>query len=111
MVAKAEYLKKVDSTLSHFTALDAQAWPANNSTNSSYCAHGETENRIKEQLNLFGDGSSTETLRANQLSLYFSSLAYLLVHLPRRIVVFSSTESTPACAGPLLARNSVWYFC
>src|SRR3989454_11115944 len=43
------------------------------------------ENRIKEQLSLFSDRLSTETLRANQLRLYFSSLAYVLVHALRRI--------------------------
>jgi hypothetical protein len=49
-----------------------------------YCARGEMENRIKEQLSLFSDRLSTETLRANQLRLYFSSLAYVLVHALRR---------------------------
>jgi len=43
------------------------------------------ENRIKEQLSLFSDRLSTETLRANQLRLYFSSLAYVLIHALRRI--------------------------
>lgn len=50
-----------------------------------YCARGEMENRIKEQLSLFSDRLSTETLRANQLRLYFSSLAYVLVHALRRL--------------------------
>ena len=43
------------------------------------------ENRIKEQLSLFADRMSTETLRANQLRLYFSSLAYVLVETLRRL--------------------------
>jgi hypothetical protein len=43
------------------------------------------ENRIKEQLSLFADRLSTETLRANQLRLYFSSLAYVLVEALRRL--------------------------
>ena len=43
------------------------------------------ENRIKEQLSLFADRMSTETLRANQLRLYFSSLAYVLVEALRRL--------------------------
>ena len=43
------------------------------------------ENRIKEQLSLFSDRRSTETLRANQLRLYFSSLAYVLVQALRRL--------------------------
>jgi hypothetical protein len=45
------------------------------------------ENRIKEQLSLFSDRLSTESLRANQLRLYFSSLAYLLVHALRRLAL------------------------
>ena len=35
-----------------------------------YCARGEMENRIKEQLLLFADRMSAETMRANQLRLY-----------------------------------------
>jgi hypothetical protein len=43
------------------------------------------ENRIKEQLSLFASRVSAETLRANQLRLYFSALAYLLLHGLRRL--------------------------
>ena len=43
------------------------------------------ENRIKEQLSLFAGRMSTESLRANQLRLYFSSLAYVLIHALRRL--------------------------
>ena len=43
------------------------------------------ENRIKEQLSLFSDRLSTETWRANQLRLYFSTLAYALMHALRRL--------------------------
>ena len=45
-----------------------------------YCARGEMENRIKEcQLDLFADRTSAASLRANQLRLWFASLAYVLV--------------------------------
>ena len=50
-----------------------------------YCARGEMGNRIQEQLGLFSDRRSTETLRANQLRLYFSSLAYVLLEALRRL--------------------------
>lgn len=51
-----------------------------------YCARGEMENRIKEQqLDLFADRTSAHTMRANQLRLWFSSLAYVLVSALRRI--------------------------
>jgi hypothetical protein len=50
-----------------------------------YRARGEVENHAKEQLGLFSDRLSTETLRANQLRLYFSSFAQVLVHALRRL--------------------------
>ena len=51
-----------------------------------YCARGDMENRIKEQqLGLFADRTSAHTMRANQLRLYFSSFAYVLMHALRRL--------------------------
>jgi hypothetical protein len=50
------------------------------------------ENRIKEQqLGLFADRTSTGTMRGNQLRLYFSSIAYMLMHDLRRLA-FKGTE-------------------
>ena|ERR1041385_5294247 len=44
------------------------------------------ENRIKEcQLDLFADRTSTATMRANQLRLWFASMAYVLLCAVRRI--------------------------
>ncbi len=43
------------------------------------------ENRIKEQLSLFSDRMSTQTIRANQIRLYFSGLAYTLMLGLRRL--------------------------
>ncbi len=51
-----------------------------------YCQRGEMENRIKEQqLCLFADRTSCETMRANQIRLWMSSLAYLLMQALRRL--------------------------
>ena len=51
-----------------------------------YCARGEMENRIKEcQLDLFADRTSAATMRANQLGLWFASMAYVLLCALRRI--------------------------
>ena len=51
-----------------------------------YCQRGEAENRIKEQqLYLFGDRLSAESMRANQNRLTFSALAYLLIRELREI--------------------------
>jgi Transposase DDE domain group 1 len=63
------------------TSLSAEEVPAQTLYEEHYCARGEMENRIKEQqLDLFADRTSAETLRANQLRLWFSSVAYLLLH-------------------------------
>jgi len=46
-----------------------------------YCARGEMENRIKEQqMGLFADRTSTGTMRGNSTAVYFSSIAYILMH-------------------------------
>src|SRR6202041_3429921 len=51
-----------------------------------YCARGDMENRIKEcQLDLFADRTSTATMQANQLRLWFASMAYVLLCALRRI--------------------------
>jgi hypothetical protein len=85
VVAKAEYLEKGENPRYLVTSLAAEEWPAQPLYEQCYCARGEMENRIKEQLSLFSDRLSTETMRANQLRLYFSSLAYVLVHALRRL--------------------------
>src|SRR6266576_2082127 len=84
VVAKAEHLAKGENPRFVVTSLDAQDWPAQPLYEQLYCARGEMENCIKEQLSLFSDRLSTATMRANQLRLYFSSLAYVLVHALRR---------------------------
>ena len=78
MIAKAEQIEGKENPRYLVTSLGVQDWPAQKLYEQLYCARGEMENRIKEQLSLFADRMSTETLRANQLRLYFSSLAYVL---------------------------------
>lgn len=87
VVAKAEYLEKGENPRFVVTSLSQPAWPAQKLYERLYCARGEMENRIKEQLGLFADRLSTETMRANQLRLYFSSLAYVLVDALRRLAL------------------------
>lgn len=77
------------------TSLPAEGWEAAVLYEKTYCARGEMENRIKEQLSLFADRMSTESLRANQLRLYFSSLAYVLIHALRRLAL-AGTERARA---------------
>ncbi len=87
VVAKAEYLDKGENPRFVVTSLPAESWEAAALYEKTYCARGEMENRIKEQLSLFADRMSTESLRANQLRLYFSSLAYVLIHALRRLAL------------------------
>lgn len=87
VVAKAEYLEKGENPRFVVTSLPCESWQAAALYEKTYCARGEMENRIKEQLSLFADRMSTETLRANQLRLYFSSLAYVLMHALRRLAL------------------------
>jgi hypothetical protein len=85
VVAKAEQLADKENPRYVVTSLDAQRWPAQQLYEQLYCGRGEAENRIKEQLSLFSDRMSTETMRANQLRLYLSSLAYVLLVALRRL--------------------------
>lgn len=67
------------------TSLPATRWAAAALYEELYCACGDVENRIKEQqLGLFADRTSTATMRADQLRLWFSSVAYVLVETGRR---------------------------
>ena len=52
---------------------------------SLYCARGEAENRIGEQFELFADRASSATMAANQLRMWFSAMAYVLVDTLRRV--------------------------
>jgi hypothetical protein len=85
VIAKAEYLDKGENPRYVVTNLSAESWPAQALYEELYCARGEMENRIKEQLSLFAARVSAATLRANQLRLYFSALAYVLLHGLRRL--------------------------
>ena len=56
------------------------------------------ENRIKEcQGDLFADRTSTATMRANQLRLWFASMAYVLVCALRRIGLAHTQFATATC--------------
>ncbi len=85
VVAKAEHLEKGANPRLVVTSLLPAAWEARALYEELYCARGEMENRIKEQLMLFADRTSTAFLRSNQNRLYFSSVAYLLMEALRRL--------------------------
>jgi hypothetical protein len=85
VAAKAEYLDKGENPRFVVTSLSAEQWPAQDLYEKLYCARGEMENRIKEQMCLFADRLSTDEMKGNQLRLYFSALAYTLVEALRRL--------------------------
>jgi hypothetical protein len=85
VVAKAERLEGKENPRFAVTSLAAQQWAAATLYEDLYCGRGDMENRIKEQFCLFADRVSAETLRANQMRLYLSSMAYVLVSGFRRL--------------------------
>lgn len=85
VVAKAEHLEKGSNPRFVVTSMFAAEWTAQALYEQLYCARGEMENRLKEQLMLFADRTSTAYLRSNQIRLYFSSVAYLLMQALRRL--------------------------
>jgi hypothetical protein len=85
MVAKAEHIDGKENPRYVVTSLSSQVWPSQKLYQELYCARGDMENRIKEQFMLFADRVSAQTMRANQLRLYLSAMAYLLVCGLRRL--------------------------
>lgn len=86
VVAKAEYLALGENPRYVVTSLTGREINACELYEDLYCARGDMENRIKEQqLYLFADRTSSTSFRANQIRLYFSSIAYLLMSALRRI--------------------------
>src|ERR1700761_3501581 len=90
VVAKAEYLDKGENPRFVVTSLTPEQWPDQALYEKFYCARGEMENRIKEQMCLFADRLSTEEMKGNQLRLYFSALAYTLMEALRRLGLVGS---------------------
>lgn len=85
VVAKAEHIDGKENPRFVVTSLSGEAWAAQALYEKLYCARGDMENRIKEQFSLFADRVSTETMRANQMRLYLSTMAYVLVSGLRRL--------------------------
>ena len=86
VIGKAEYMEKGENPRFVVTSLSSDEFDAKTLYEQQYCARGEMENRIKEQqLCLFADRTSAATMRANQLRLWFSSVAYTLLSALRRL--------------------------
>jgi hypothetical protein len=85
VVAKAEHIDGKENPRFVVTSLTSEEWPAQALYEELYCERGNMENRIKEQFSLFADRVSAETMRANQMRLYLSAMAYILMSGLRRL--------------------------
>jgi hypothetical protein len=62
-----------------------------------YCARGEMENRVKEQMMLFADRVSAHRWWANQWRLLLSALAYTLMEAVRRLALAGTDLAEATC--------------
>jgi len=98
VVGKAEYLAKGENPRFIVTSIASEEKQARELYEDCYCARGDMENRIKEQqLGLFADRTSTSWMRSNQLRLYFSSFAYILMHTLRRLGLAGTELAKAQC--------------
>jgi hypothetical protein len=102
VIAKAEHLDKGANPRFVVTSLSPEQMAAQELYEKGYCARGDCpENRIKEQqLDLFADRTSTGKMWSNQLRLYFSSMAYVLLQTLRRTAL-AGTELEKAQCGSI----------
>ncbi len=113
VVAKAEHIDgksnprfivtSLGSKAGPLQGLGAETWAAQQLYEDLYCARGDIENRIKEQFVLFADRVSAATMRANQLRLYLSVMAYSLVCGLRRLGL-RATQLAHAQVGTIRLR-------
>jgi len=98
VVAKAEWTQGEANPRFVVTSLTRDECKAKHLYEKVYCARGDMENRIKEcQLDLYADRTSTATMRANQLRLWFYSMAYVLLCATRRIGLHDTEFAKATC--------------
>lgn len=98
VIGKAEHTTGEANPRFVVTSLAASECRARHLYEKIYCARGEMENRIKEcQSDLFADRTSTATMCANQLRLWFASMAYVLICALRRIALRHTQFAKATC--------------
>lgn len=98
VVAKAEWTAGGPNPRFVVSSLKPCEYGAKELYEDLYCARGEMENRIKEcQLDLFAERTSAATMRANQLRLWFASMAYVLMCALRRIGLAHTRFAAATC--------------
>jgi hypothetical protein len=98
VIAKAEHLPLGANPRFIVTNLPETYATSRDLYEKTYCARGDMENRIKEQqLDLFADRTSATAFRANQLRLWLSGLAYVLIAAVRRIALKRTRLARASC--------------
>lgn len=98
VIGKAEHLSKGSNPRFVVTNLSADEFDARTVYEDEYCARGNMENHIKQQqLFLFADRTSAATMRANQLRLWFSSVAYTLMLAVKHIGLKGTEPAKAQC--------------
>jgi len=98
VIAKAEWTQGESNPRFIVTSLKRAEAAARYLYEDIYCARGDMENRIKEcQLDLYADRTSAATMRANQLRLWFASMAYVLICALRRIGLAETVLANATC--------------
>jgi hypothetical protein len=98
VIAKSEWTKGEANPRFIVTSLRRDECKAKYLYEKVYCARGEMENRIKEcQLDLYADRTSAATMQANQLRLWFYSMAYVLLCALRRIGLHDTDFAHATC--------------
>jgi len=98
VIGKAEHLDKGANPRFIVTSYNKREFAARELYEEEYCARGEMENRIKEQqLYLFADRTSTQALWTNQMRLYLSSMAYVLLETLRRVGLAGTKMAKAQC--------------
>lgn len=87
VIGKAEHLEKGSNPRFIVTSLKGSPTQL---YEKSYCKRGEAENCIKEQFQLFAHRTSSCVKRANQLRLWFSTVAYLVMVLFKKFALMGT---------------------
>jgi DDE family transposase len=98
VIAKAEWTQGEANPRFIVTSLKRAEAAARHLYEDIYCGRGDMENRIKEcQLDLYADRTSAATMSANQLRLWFASMAYVLICALRRIGLTKTVFANATC--------------
>ena len=98
VVGKAEHLAKGENPRFVVTSLRPEAFDAKTLYEREYCARGNMENRIKEKkLYLFANRVSCQTMRANQVRLCLSTVAYVVMRALRQFGLKETEMAQAQC--------------